>query len=110
VSIDQLATYLIDSGGPSTAKAFIDRLLLRLFNSPELILHLKKVGLKRDQKTLQLVFATVPNEVITDIQRIISSPCRVIPFSDEGDEATSYIGFEIPLPKKAPDFSGRQPD
>jgi hypothetical protein len=78
-------------------RSFIDRLLLRLFNSHILISYLKKVGLaERDGKNyLQVVFSAVPNEVIPDIQRVIAvDGTKIVRYSEDSQP---YVAFEIPI-------------
>jgi hypothetical protein len=90
-------------------KVFIDRLLLRLFDTVSLMQFLEKVSIiKKDEtRVIQLLFTKIPDEVIPDVQRIIAVPCQAYEFEREGKP---FIAFEIPVETElfgdeAPDFS-----
>ena len=95
--LDSQADEQLKSGA---VRAFIDRLLLRIFNSHILISYLKKVGLaERDGKNyLQIVFAAMPSEVIPDIQRVIAVDDTKIVRYKEGSQP--YVAFEVPIDPK----------
>jgi hypothetical protein len=81
---------------PANLQAFVDRLLLRLFDTVSLMQYLKQVSVlkKNGVPVVQLVFAQIPDDVIGDTQRIISTPSQAYKFKQD---ATPYVGFEVPL-------------
>jgi hypothetical protein len=89
-------------------RTFIDRLLMRVWNSPSLIQYLDKVGYSEKEDTLvaQLVFNKLPDEVIQDVTRLIAVPrVRVSKFRVDGK---AFVGFEAFLDQEM--FQAGEPD
>lgn len=95
--VDEL--YGDQEGEMANVKTFLDRLLLRIFDTVGLMQYLNKVSVikKGDVQTIQLVFAQIPDEVISDVQRVIAVPSQAYKFKSD---AANYVGFEIPLKKE----------
>lgn len=89
---------LADQGDidPENLQSFVDRLLLRFFDTVNLMQYLNQVSVikKNGVPTVQLVFAQIPDDAIADAQRVIAVPSQAFRFKNE---ATPYIGFEVPL-------------
>lgn len=81
---------------PSNLQSFVDRLLLRLFDTVNLMQYLKQVSIlkKNGTPTVQLVFTQIPDDAVGDAQRVIAVPSQAYRFKHN---ASPYIGFEIPL-------------
>lgn len=80
-------------------KAYVDRLLLRIFETVTLMQYLNKVSVfkRGGVHTVQLVFSRIPDEVIPDVQRVIGVESKVYKFDQD---STPFVGFEVPLPEE----------
>ncbi len=111
-----VASYLLegDDDVDYYAKTFADRLLLRVFNAPSLMVYLRNVavldsqqeGVEEGYYKFQLKFTKLPLEVLPQVKQLIGVPdIRVFEF-EEGN--VSCTGFEFTLKQDELDFSKRE--
>lgn len=94
----QLAAYLIEADEVDpTLKTFLDRLLLRIFDTPSLMASLLDVQIisQDGDFLIQLDFKKLPDEVTPQVKRIIGHPnARAVEFDKEG---TPHTGLEVKI-------------
>ncbi len=91
------------------AKAYVDRLLLRLMTSPALMSFLEATQLIKegDNYTVELLFRKVPEEQVDVIKQFIAEPNTSFAFEQRGQ---THFAFRVKLaPKDLVDDSEQGP-
>jgi hypothetical protein len=91
------------------AKAYVDRLLLRLMTSPALMSFLEATQLLKegDDYIVELLFRKVPEEQVDVIKQFIAEPSTSFAFEQRGQ---THFAFRVKLaPKDLVDDSGQGP-
>jgi hypothetical protein len=112
-----VAAYLLEGDDDTDyfAKTFADRLVLRVFNAPALMVYLRNMAVLDSQQEgvpegsfkFQLKFTKLPPEVLPQVKQIIGVPdIRVVEF-EEGH--VSCTGFEFTMKQEDLDFSQKAP-
>jgi len=115
-----VAAYLLEGDNDTDyfAKSFADRLVLRVFNAPALMVYFRNMavldsqhgqqeGVPEGSYKFQLKFTKLPPEVLPQVKQIIGVPdIRVVEF-EEG--YVSCTGFEFTVKQEDLDFSQRAP-
>jgi hypothetical protein len=111
-----VARYLLEGDDVDYyAKTFADRLILRVFNAPALMSHLRNLavldsqqeGVPQGSYKFQLKFNRLPDEVIPQVKRLIGVPSvKVVEFEEAHMACT---GFEFVLEQSDLDFSQKSP-
>lgn len=102
VDIARLAKLLVerDEEVDPLVAAFNDRLLMRIFNSPSLLVNLVDSALRRenDSYVIELDFRRLPDDVIPQVKQLIGDgDIETIRFNDSLGQ---HIGFRVKFDQK----------
>ena len=99
-----VAQFLIEDASENRlgkrASVFVNRMMLRFFSSPPVLVNLTGVNLIHgdgpDDLTVQLEFHRLPEEVISDVVKLVSAPSEIkqLKYVRNG---TARTGFEFKL-------------
>ena len=104
MTVTHVAQFLIEDASEARlgkrASVFINRMMLRFFSAPPVLVNLTGINLipgeRPDDLTVELEFHRLPNEVIPEVVKLVAAPCEVAQFRYIRD-GTARTGFRFQI-------------